>query len=81
MPIEFEKNELNTVGRHRERARYDFETISSIVREAKVAHLGFVDDLGRPQCVPMLAAIEEDEDDLFLYLHGASCLIIVSHLL
>ncbi|KAH7097587.1 hypothetical protein BKA62DRAFT_716139 [Auriculariales sp. MPI-PUGE-AT-0066] len=68
---EFEKTELNTVGRLKDRARYDFATIQSIVQEAKVGHVAFVDDVGRPQCVPMLAALEEREDgDLFLYLHG-----------
>ena len=68
---EFEKTELNTVGRLKDRARYDFATIQSVVQEAKVGHVAFVDDVGRPQCVPMLAALEEREDgDLFLYLHG-----------
>jgi len=69
---EFEQTQLNKVHRHKERARYDVDTVGAIVKEAKVAHLAFVDDVGRPQCVPMLAAWEErDDGDVFLYLHGA----------
>lgn len=47
------------------------ETIASIVREAKILHVAFVDDDGMPQCVPMLGALVDDvAGDHVLYLHG-----------
>ncbi|GJJ12222.1 hypothetical protein Clacol_006463 [Clathrus columnatus] len=67
----FDKSELNKVGRHQERAHYDKTTIVSIVREAKIAHVAFVDADGLPQCIPMIAAFEDPESqDLILYLHS-----------
>jgi len=67
----YEKTELNTVGRHKERGHYDKTTVTAIIREAKVLHVAFVDDDGMPQCVPMIGALEDTEDgDLILYLHG-----------
>ncbi|KZW00773.1 hypothetical protein EXIGLDRAFT_666845 [Exidia glandulosa HHB12029] len=71
-PATFEKTVLNTVRRHKERADYDVATVAGIVAEAKIVHLAFVDDAGLPQCVPMLAAFEHDEEsgECLLYLHG-----------
>lgn len=67
----YEKTSLNTISRHKERGRYDKETIASIVREAKILHVAFVDDDGMPQCVPMIGALEDDAaGDHVLYLHG-----------
>ena len=89
---QFEKRELNSVGRHKERESYDKvlqahranglgsdwnwsphsqATISAIIREAKLVHVAFVDEDGMPQCVPMIGALEDNQDgDLILYLHG-----------
>lgn len=47
------------------------ETIASIVREAKILHVAFVDGDGMPQCIPMIGALEDDAvGDHILYLHG-----------
>ena len=69
----FEKIKLNTVNRLPARATYDKPEIIAIAQEAKVAHLAWSDETtGLPQCVPMLAALEEIDGDLFVYFHGQS---------
>lgn len=45
--------------------------IHAIIRAAPCVHVSFVDSNGMPQCVPMVAALDESEDGLFLFLHGA----------
>ncbi|KAF8590516.1 hypothetical protein K439DRAFT_1627789 [Ramaria rubella] len=71
LQLGYEKTELNKIGRHKERAKYDKATISTIIREAKLVHVAFVDNDGMPQCVPMIGALEDtSEGDLVLYLHG-----------
>jgi nitroimidazol reductase NimA-like FMN-containing flavoprotein (pyridoxamine 5'-phosphate oxidase superfamily) len=68
----FDKTKLNTVNRLPARASYDKAAITSIAQEAKVAHLAWTDETtGLPQCVPMLAALEEVDGDLFVYFHGS----------
>jgi uncharacterized protein len=54
------------VRRHPERARYDRETLLSILDEGLFCHLGFVDE-GSPFVVPTLYARDGDT----LYVHGA----------
>jgi nitroimidazol reductase NimA-like FMN-containing flavoprotein (pyridoxamine 5'-phosphate oxidase superfamily) len=55
-----------TVRRHRERARYDRQSLLSILDEGLVCHLGFVDE-GSPFVIPTMYARAGD----VLYLHGA----------
>jgi len=67
----FDKTKLNTINRMPARASYDKAAITSIAQEAKIAHLAWTDETtGLPQCVPMLAALEEVDGDLFVYFHG-----------
>ncbi|CEL51909.1 hypothetical protein RSOLAG1IB_00446 [Rhizoctonia solani AG-1 IB] len=67
----FEKTTLNTVRRRPDRGIYDKETIASIIREAKVVHVAFVDPQGLPQCIPMLGVWDEDETgQCYMYFHG-----------
>jgi len=67
----YEKSDLNTVKRHPERAKYDKETVASIIHESKILHIAFVDEDGMPQCMPMIGALEQDEQgDHILFLHG-----------
>jgi nitroimidazol reductase NimA-like FMN-containing flavoprotein (pyridoxamine 5'-phosphate oxidase superfamily) len=54
------------VRRHPERARYDRETLLSILDEGLVCHLGFLEE-GSPFVVPTLYARSGDK----LYVHGA----------
>ncbi|SCZ95727.1 BZ3500_MvSof-1268-A1-R1_Chr8-1g09758 [Microbotryum saponariae] len=70
----FEKTKLNTVNSYAKRGHYDKRLIFAIVRAVPVVHVAFVDRAdGLPQCVPMVAAIEETEDgEVFVYLHGSS---------
>jgi len=67
----FDKTKLNTINRLPARGNYDKATITAIAAEAKIAHLAWTDEAsGLPQCVPMLAALEEINGDLFAYFHG-----------
>jgi len=67
----FDKTKLNTVNRLPNRAIYDKPKIQAIAAEAKIAHLAWTDEsTGLPQCVPMIAALEQVNGDLFAYFHG-----------
>lgn len=69
--IAFDKTKLNSINRLPQRGIYDKSKIQEIAAEAKVAHLAWTDEsTGLPQCVPMLAALEEVDGDLFAYFHG-----------
>jgi len=69
--MSFDKSSINAVNRLPNRASYDKITINNIVAEAKVAHLAWTDEsTGLPQCVPMLAALEDVDGDLYAYFHG-----------
>jgi len=47
------------------------ETVAAIIRESKILHVAFVDEDEMPQCMPMIGALEENEQgDHILYLHG-----------
>lgn len=77
----FEKTALNTVRRRPDRGVYDKETIASIIREARVMHVAFVDAQGLPQCIPMIGAWHEDETgQCYLYFHGYPTARILSTL-
>ncbi|KAG9095336.1 hypothetical protein FRC06_009892 [Ceratobasidium sp. 370] len=77
----FEKTALNTVRRRPDRGVYDKQTISAIIREARVMHVAFVDASGLPQCIPMLGAWHEDETgQCYLYFHGYPTTRILSAL-
>ncbi|KIM87444.1 hypothetical protein PILCRDRAFT_3910 [Piloderma croceum F 1598] len=67
----YEKSDLNTVRRHPERAKYDKEIVAAIIRESKILHVAFTDEDEMPQCMPMIGALEENEQgDHILYLHA-----------
>ncbi len=53
--------------RHRERARYDAESVHAILDEGLVAHVGYVVD-GQPRVLPMLYVRLGEA----LYLHGST---------
>jgi nitroimidazol reductase NimA-like FMN-containing flavoprotein (pyridoxamine 5'-phosphate oxidase superfamily) len=55
------------VRRRRERARYDSASIHAILDEARVGHVGFVQD-GQPFVIPMVYGRDGDT----LYLHGSA---------
>ncbi|KAG8691322.1 hypothetical protein FRC11_004967 [Ceratobasidium sp. 423] len=77
----FEKTDLNTVRRRPDRGVYDKEVIASIIGEAKVMHVAFVDTQGLPQCIPMLGVWDEDETgQCYLYFHGYPTARIMNHL-
>ncbi|CAE6379376.1 unnamed protein product [Rhizoctonia solani] len=77
----FEKTTLNTVRRRPDRGIYDRETIASIIREAKVMHVAFVDAQGLPQCIPMLGVWDEDETgQCYMYFHGYPTARIMNNL-
>lgn len=59
-------SQRTTVRRHSERARYDRESVNSILDEGLVCHLGFVDG-GTPFVIPTMYARAGD----LLYVHGA----------
>jgi len=66
----FDQSDLNTVRRLKDRASYDKRQIADIFKQAKICHVAFLYD-GLPQCIPMIAALEETpEGDLFVYFHG-----------
>jgi uncharacterized protein len=54
--------------RRRERGRYDRTTIDAILDEGLIAHLGIVEEDGRPVVLPMLHARRGD----LVYLHGSA---------
>ncbi|CAE6520809.1 unnamed protein product [Rhizoctonia solani] len=77
----FAKTDLNTVRRRPDRGIYDKEVIASIIREAKVMHVAFVDTQGLPQCIPMIGVWDEDETgQCYLYFHGYPTARIMNNL-
>jgi nitroimidazol reductase NimA-like FMN-containing flavoprotein (pyridoxamine 5'-phosphate oxidase superfamily) len=63
----YQASEATTPSRHKERATYDETVIHSILDEALIGHLGFVDD-GLPQILPLLFV----RVDHSVYLHGST---------
>jgi uncharacterized protein len=63
---EYEQTERTRVFRKPGRGSYDRELIHSILDEALICHLGFVQD-GQPYVIPTIHAREGET----LYLHGA----------
>jgi nitroimidazol reductase NimA-like FMN-containing flavoprotein (pyridoxamine 5'-phosphate oxidase superfamily) len=49
----YQTSDTTTPSRHKERASWDAEVVNSILDEAIIGHLAFVDD-GRPQLLPLL---------------------------
>ncbi|WOO78257.1 uncharacterized protein LOC62_02G001807 [Vanrija pseudolonga] len=67
---EYPQTHENTVGRYGENAQYDVATIKAIIQESHFVNVSFVDLDGMPQCIPMVSAIEEAQDGLYVYIHG-----------
>ncbi|KOG54971.1 hypothetical protein ADK75_11995 [Streptomyces virginiae] len=63
----YEPTALTVPSRSRDRARYDRETVHSILDEAYICHLGFVRD-GAPVVLPTLFARVGES----LYMHGST---------
>ncbi|KAL2370609.1 flavin-nucleotide-binding protein [Blastomyces gilchristii SLH14081] len=55
--------------RHKERGRYDAESIGSVFSDTFMAHVSYVDH-GLPQCLPMIALFRCEEEGEAVYLHG-----------
>ncbi|KAK2802849.1 hypothetical protein FQN51_004111 [Onygenales sp. PD_10] len=56
--------------RHKDRGRYDTESISALFSDTYMAHVSFIDN-GLPQCLPMIALFcDEGEAGEAVYLHG-----------
>ncbi|HET9090969.1 MAG TPA: pyridoxamine 5'-phosphate oxidase family protein [Acidimicrobiales bacterium] len=64
---EYPPTDRTVPSRHRERARYDAESVHAILDEGLVAHVGYVVD-GRPRVIPMLYVRLGEA----LYLHGST---------
>ncbi|KAM7187846.1 hypothetical protein V8F20_010805 [Naviculisporaceae sp. PSN 640] len=76
----------NTVRRHRERAKYDFETVHAIVNASSILHVSFLptdpENDPYPTILPMIgnmgsfqgssSSSEEGPQDLYLHGHSAS---------
>lgn len=63
----FSPTPRTTLGRRRERGRYDHETVYSILDEAPYCHVGFLNGR-RPAVIPTIHARDGD----VLYLHGST---------
>ncbi len=66
-PASYPQTKRNFPSRHPERARYDVETVHSILDAGRIAHLAFVAD-GLPQVLPMLYVRVGEA----IYLHGST---------
>ncbi len=64
---ELEKTKLNTVQRRPQRGVYDKDTVHAIIDEARVCHVGIVEEDGQPVVIPQLHVRVGDN----LYLHGS----------
>ena len=71
----FAKSARNKLGRHPERGHYDRDVVYSIVDEALLCHVGFLQD-GEPVVIPTLHARDGDR----LLLHGSSASRMIRHL-
>ena len=80
---EYTKTQRSTVNRHRERARYDYTTVHSIVNQTSILHISFAPASPAedpfPTTLPMLGVMASfsqptltaaDAEPLDLYLHG-----------
>ncbi|WP_138473362.1 pyridoxamine 5'-phosphate oxidase family protein [Poseidonocella sp. HB161398] len=66
--MKYEVTDLTKVRRRPERAIYDRDLVHSILDEALVAHIGFVDDAGVPRVIPTaFSRIGED-----VVIHGST---------
>ncbi|MCA0943837.1 pyridoxamine 5'-phosphate oxidase family protein [Salipiger pacificus] len=64
----YEVTERTTVKRRPERAHYDRDLVHSIIDEALVAHIGFVDDAGVPRVIPTAISRRGEE----VIIHGST---------
>ena len=67
METSYQPTDRTTPTRYRERARYDRETVHSILDEALICHLGYI-GAGRPVVLPTTHARLGET----LYLHGST---------
>ncbi|MCK9407938.1 MAG: pyridoxamine 5'-phosphate oxidase family protein [Bacteriovoracaceae bacterium] len=72
---EFSQTELNKIRRLPQRGQYDKETVYSIVDEALICHVGFVQD-GQPFVIPTIHVRIGDT----IYLHGAVANRMLNHI-
>ncbi len=70
----FAKTPRNTVRRLKERGAYERALVYSIVDEALICHVGFVQD-GQPLVIPTIHARQGD----VVYLHGAKASRLLKH--
>ncbi|MEU8436659.1 pyridoxamine 5'-phosphate oxidase family protein [Streptomyces sp. NPDC029216] len=66
-PVDYEPTERTVPSRSRHRARYDRETVHSILDQSYLCHLGFVRD-GAPVVLPTLYGRVDET----LYVHGST---------
>jgi nitroimidazol reductase NimA-like FMN-containing flavoprotein (pyridoxamine 5'-phosphate oxidase superfamily) len=63
----YQATKTTTPSRHQERASWDEDVVRSILDEAIIGHLAFIDD-DRPQVLPLLFVRVDDS----VYLHGST---------
>jgi nitroimidazol reductase NimA-like FMN-containing flavoprotein (pyridoxamine 5'-phosphate oxidase superfamily) len=63
----YQTSDTTTPSRHKERASWDTQVVESILDEAIIGHLAFVDD-GRPQILPLLFVRVGES----IYLHSST---------
>lgn len=74
--MSYEVTSLNEIkGRRADRANYDAKTVHGIINSALMLHVGFIDDEGLPQIIPMLGLVIEDDENAreegpYVLLHG-----------
>jgi nitroimidazol reductase NimA-like FMN-containing flavoprotein (pyridoxamine 5'-phosphate oxidase superfamily) len=73
--LSFDKTPVNRVKRVPDRGKYDRESVYSIIDEALICHVAFVQD-GRPFIIPTLHAREGDA----ILLHGATTSRLMQHI-
>lgn len=72
---EFERAQKNRIKRHPERGAYDKQSVYTIIDEALVCHVAFVQD-DEPFVIPTLHARQDDS----ILLHGASSSRLMRHI-
>ncbi|KAI4094919.1 MAG: hypothetical protein LQ344_001964 [Seirophora lacunosa] len=83
----WEKTKINTVNRYRNRGKYDYQTVNTIVDETPILHVSFApsrtdddDSPPFPVILPMVGctssypdpALPDKSDSRILYLHGSA---------
>jgi hypothetical protein len=57
--------------RHADRATYDIDSVKSVFEDCFIAHVSYVDN-GLPACMPMIALVREEGDEVAEVTNGAS---------